>query len=96
MILPGGFQLPLALYVETVTPYVTVASRISPEEAEDSFANDAQDYLLQNMVAGTVRSSRTQTVHMDGLAVFEGTFLCTEMIGRMQTEQIGEEHGKTN
>ena len=96
LILPGGFRIPLAAYVETVTPYVTAVSGISPEAAEDSLANDAQLYLLQNMVAGTVQSRRTQTVHMDGLAVFEGTFLCTEMIGRMQTEQIGEEHGKTN
>ena len=96
LILPGGFRLPLAVYVETVTPYVTAVSGISKEEEEASIADDAQEYLLQNMVAGTVLSSRTQTVQLDGLAVLEGTFLCTEMIGRMQTEQIGEEHGKTN
>ena len=96
LILPGHFRLPLALCVETVIPYDIATIGISSEGIEDDLYSFSKEYLLRDMVAGTIQSSRTNVIQSDDVAFFDGTFLCEEMIGRMKTEQIGEWHGKTN
>lgn len=91
--LPGGFQLPVALVKETVTTYETVTAEVSPEAAEAAMSEFAGDYLLSQLIAGSIEN-RTEQIDRDGdVFVLEGTYLCTEMIGRQKAEKIGELHG---
>ena len=92
--LPGGFQLPVALCVETYTSYEDWTAIIPQEEAEDALREFAGTYLTQQMVAGEIRN-RAETVSLeDGMYVLTGDYVCVEMIGRVQQEQIGDTNGK--
>ena len=94
--LPGGFQLPVALCLETYTFYETGIAGIQKESAEDALTNFSETYLKEQMVAGSIlRKSQTITDE-DGYYRMEGTFVCAEMIGRVQQEQIGETNGKSS
>lgn len=94
--LPGGFQLPLALCVEEYTSYETAVSELPQPETEEALTEFADSYLLQQMVAGEIQS-RLQTVSLtDGVYRLEGSYVCVEMIGRVQREQIGDTNGKNS
>ncbi len=93
--LPGGFQLPAALCVETFTTYETFRSEILQVEAEEALSDYAGSYLSQQMVAGSILS-RSETASLeDGIYRMDGQYVCAEMIGRVQREQIGETNGKS-
>lgn len=94
--LPGGFQLPLALCVEEFTSYETGTAELPQSGAEEALTEYADSYLLQQMVAGEIRS-RLQTVCLDGgIYRLKGSYVCVEMIGRVQREQIGDTNGKNS
>ena len=84
--LPGGFQLPLALAVETYTFYETAVSEEDPVEAETALSAFAQDYLTGRMVAGRILSARQYVSLEDGVYRLTGSYICHEMIGRVQRE----------
>jgi hypothetical protein len=44
------------------------------------------------MVAGTILSYQHHSATGDGFCRMEGEYVCIEMIGKMQREQIGEEY----
>lgn len=88
--LPGGFQLPIALAVDTCTEYTLVPVSLPPEEAEASLSRFASRSLTREMIAGSIlRSDETVTREGD-LWKLQGAYLCREMIGRPRQEQIGE------
>ena len=88
--LPGGFQLPVALCVEELTRYETVKMEIPQTDAQTALSDFADSYLSQQMIAGNILS-RSQTVALEnGIYRLDGKYVCTEMIGRVQREQIGE------
>ena len=90
MTLPGGFQLPVALVRETVTEYETEAVEVLAEDAMEKFSGE---YLLTQIIAGSIES-RVDRFLLDGdVYRLESTFLCTEMIGRQKAEEIGDQHG---
>ena len=94
--LPGGYQLPLGVAVETGTVYQLQESQLQPEALEASIADYGKSYLYQHMVAGEIiNSSETLDVSY-GLIYLNGEYVCTEMIGRVQREQIGEENGENS
>lgn len=94
--LPGGFQLPLALCVEEYTSYETAVSELPQPDAQKALMGFAESYLLQQMVAGEIQS-RLQTVSLTGdVYRLEGSYVCAEMIGRVQREQIGDTNGKNS
>ena len=85
--LPGGFALPVALVKETVIPCQT--SPLEVGDAEEMLRDFASRYLSQQMVAGTV-VDRHETVRPEnGAWHLQGSYACTEMIGKRQQEQIG-------
>ena len=94
--LPGGFQLPIALCIETFQFFETEASEPEQPEAESSLIRFAERYLTQQMIAGRIQS-RVQTVCQEsGYYALKGNYVCTEMIGRVQREQIGDSNGKVS
>ncbi len=94
--LPGGFHLPFALCIETYREYGLQKRAKAIEAANAGLERFADKYLHQQMVAGSVLD-RTQTLSSEnGVYQLTGAYLCTEMIGREQQEQIGVQHGKSS
>lgn len=93
--LPGGFRLPVALCIETDITWEITCRDLSQGEAEADLKEFAGDYLLQQMIAGSLQS-RTETItRRDSCFRLEGVYVCREMIGRVRQEQIGETNGET-
>jgi len=90
--LPGGFSLPFALAVETVTGWKTVTS----EDSEEVLSGVARTYLLQQMVAGRILEETEEAWVENGVRWLTGSYVCREMIGRVQREQIGENYVQNN
>jgi len=88
--LPGGFVLPLALTKETVFACTTETEAVSPEYGETVLRSGVRNRLLQQMISGTIRNETVSVMEADGVYVLEGTYFCTEMIGRSRQEKIGE------
>ena len=57
--------------------------------------DSALRYLESQMIAGSVLQQDTQIVPQDDGVLLRGEYVCMEMIGRVQKEQIGEQNGST-
>ena len=90
--LPGGFSLPLGLATETYTLRETAEREIPIADAEAELAAFGETYLTGQMVAGQILRKQENVTAQSGLYLFSGEYDCTEMIGRVQREQIGEYH----
>ena len=86
--LPGGFRLPVALAVEAFPRW----EKQDLQQTADASAMSAfaRKHLLEQMIAGQIRSNRLSYSEDAELARLTGSCICYEMIGRVQCEQIGE------
>ena len=94
--LPGGYELPIIFLKETVLTCSLTASEIQEETARVQMSQFALEYLMQHMIAGSVAEKREISELTPSGFRLEGSYICTEMIGRRQEEMIGENHGKDN
>lgn len=92
--LPGGFQLPITLWIEVYTPGTWTASEVM--EPEKILSDFAKPYLASRLLSGEILTSRETVTVEDGRVSLTGYYVCTERIDRLQTEQIGDTHGKTD
>lgn len=90
--LPGGFRLPVALCVDTYQRF-ELADGESEFSALDAFAHQ---YLKSQMVAGQIQSGTQAILRSGDTLRLTGSYVCTEAIGKVKPEQIGETNGKTN
>ena len=90
--LPGGFRLPIALCVDTYQSYDLVAG----ESEVSSLEAFARNYLTSKMVSGQILSSTEKIQRSGDKLLYKGRYVCTESIGKVRQEQIGESNGKTN
>ena len=88
--LPGGFRLPVALAVETYTFHDLAQRDAEDANVRASMTEYARNYLNEQMVAGRIRNCTEDFCAEDGIFRLKGTYLCSEMIGRVQREKIGE------
>lgn len=88
--LPGGFQLPLGIGVETQI-FRNLSSRVSEPEP-DQMSQFSRQSLLRSMIAGKIMDAE-EHFSADKLFVLNGRYICEEMIGIPQKEQIGDLHG---
>ncbi len=95
MTLPGGFVLPVALCVDTYSVANLEQQEISPLDAEKALTQFAEACLQQEMVSGTIQEKQESVGSENGCYVLRGDYDCTEMIGRVSREQIGEIHVKS-
>ena len=94
--LPGGFHLPVAL-----VKYSFESRELTPEKVEKSTAQHllsdfSQRYIKDQMIAGQILGASEDMTLLGNAYQLTGTYTCTEMIGRVQQEQIGAYHGKTD
>ena len=88
--LPGGFRLPVGLAVDTCLQASIASNQLTQQELENCLGTMAEQYLKNQMIAGQILS-RTQLFEAQADAcVLAGEYVCTEMIGRVQREQIGD------
>jgi len=95
-VLPGGFQLPIAIAVERwhyyQTDNVTVVAE-SPQILTEEFA---QDYLTEQMLSGKILGKLENVNVGDAVFTLTGRYVCLEMIGRERSEEIIKHHGKSD
>ena len=94
--LPGGFCLPICLGVETVTQWETAETAYLPQTAEYGLSTFARRYVLAQSVAGKILTEQLSVTRNADHFRLQGRFLCSEMIGRVITEEIGVIHGKNS
>lgn len=94
--LPGGFSLPVAVCVDIYSCWETDEMEISRTDASDALELFARRYLKDQMIAGQIKSSVQKVTRNQGVYSLRGSYVCTEMIGMVKTEQIGDTNGKAN
>ena len=93
--LPGGFQLPVALAVETLYYREARTGSVAPEDARALLDAFAENYLRGQMVAGSILDRRDDLLQEGGVFHLTGEYACQEMIGRVRSEEMiesGENH----
>ena len=93
--LPGGFRLPIALWVETRTDWNVTPSECPEEEARERLSGFLKGYVQSLMICGEIRDVSERFSSTDGLYRLEGDFLCREMIGKSRQEGKVTVNGKS-
>ena len=86
--LPGGYQLPLGVTVETYRPYRPVKSILSEALAFEILQNAADRQVKLGMVAGQILQTEQQTQAYNGVYLLTQTTWCREMIARSEPAKI--------
>lgn len=94
--LPGGFRLPAALCIEKFYSYETATVQKAPAEVEVTLAEFSDSCQSALMIAGKILKADRTFTEAAGVFRLDSTYVCTEMIGRVQREQIGEANGKND
>ena len=94
--LPGGYRLPVMLVKEAITGYDTCVQTADEAEAQRLLADFPKAYLNRQLVAASILEAWEDFSCEAGVYRLNGRYACTEMIGREQSEQIGDFHGKTD
>ena len=92
--LPGGFRLPVALCMEEFREREIYSLMESGEAAAEKLAQTSERYLLQHMIAGEILDRTQSLISDEEVFRFEARYVCKEMIGKRQQEQIGDINGK--
>ena len=92
--LPGGYRLPVSVCIDTYQHFRTQSSEAPLQEAE--LKTFAQRYLKSLMIGGSIQRAQQLTARRADVLLLQGSYVCTETIGKVKTEQIGETNGKTN
>ena len=85
IVLPGGFQLPLAVCVETW--YFHDKQEIVRDTAREMLSAFSRNYLLEHMCAGSIYMANEQFSQDDGILMLQGSYSCLEMIGIARLEE---------
>lgn len=94
--LPGGFQLPVKLSVETWIQRETKGALISEEDAQALLKDYSQRYLCTQMIAGQILQTKEATFFEDGVIRLTGEYICHELIGQEQSEEIMDSYEQTD
>lgn len=94
-ILPGGFVLPILLVREYITEYA-IEPVIVPSTRLGWLFDYIEDYLENDLIAGSVLSRQTSTVQTEDTFSIYGTYDCREMIADYECEGILENDGKNS
>ena len=93
--LPGGISLPVSLVCETLSWYSQAEQAVDTEDARGELLSFSQNYLSEQMIAGTVSYADEVLDTKPGVYLLTGQYICTEMIGRERLEN-GEAHEQSD
>ncbi len=94
--LPGGFRLPFGIAVETLLKGSLTDSEAPEDRVSKTVEDYADQYLSEQMIAGTILERQTTFETADTVARLKGIYLCNEMIGKTRYEEIIGQYGETN
>lgn len=92
--LPGGFQLPIGISTDCYREYRLHPGEIPEASAKAHLHTFSRDYLTGQMIAGEIIGKQQRFSCFSGLYQLDGSYVCREMIGQEQREQIGVINGK--
>ncbi len=91
--LPGGFQLPFGVLIQTDIPY----SCIHEESESTAWLEDGcRDYIISQMNSGKILNSSMISKSQNGVMSAWCNYTCREMIGQFRYEEIITDYGKSN
>ncbi len=94
--LPGGLELPVSFVKETIQRFDLMEEDRPEDGLSQELASFADRYLKSQMIAGVILQKVESVAAQQQTYVLEGSYACTEMIGRVRPEEIGEYHGKND
>ena len=94
--LPGGFQLPFALCIDTYFDRNLQEVIIAKNDAQQQLLQFSESHLLQQMISGQIIQKEHNFNDTGCLYQLSSNYTCTEMIGIERREQIGVMNGKRN
>lgn len=94
--LPGGFVLPFGITVETCVYYLPDYAEISQSQAQRIMELQARAYLIDSMISGQILSQAETFSQGEGVYSLTGRYICSEMVGRIQYEEIGVYHEQSS
>lgn len=94
--LPGGFSLPVALIKYNFESREFTPVKVEKSQAQQLLSDFSRCYIRDRMIAGQILATSEEVALLGDACQLTGTYACTEMIGRVQQEQIGAYHGKTD
>lgn len=90
--LPGGFTLPISFGIEQRILYNNQSVAVASGDAQSYLADFADDYLPGQMVSGKILARREAATQLADVCCLQGQYICLEMIGRVQSEEIIGNH----
>ncbi len=94
--LPGKFQLPVCLRVDTYVNQESGPERLTAQEANAQLTAFSARYLPEQMIAGSVEETGQRVLAKGGVYRLRGSYLCREIIGREKREGNGESNGQAS
>ena len=94
--LPGGFALPVAFAVEQLIKFDNDSITAGYETSQTSLMEFADFYLPEQMISGSIQKRKESFVQLQDVLCMQGQYVCLEMIGRVQREEIIGYNGKTD
>lgn len=94
--LPGGFQLPVVLLVEELVCRNVQTTNAQVQDVSNVARETARNYLLGQMISGSILTHELIDEADDDVYVLTGEYRCSEMIGRMRSEEIIQSNGENN
>lgn len=94
VMLPGGFQLPLGVAVETRVFYDCDDASLAEADLAPLLSQFAAGHVTEQMLAGQILSYKEALSRRDGALCLSGEYSCREMIGRERKEEIITPYGK--
>lgn len=96
LLLPGGFQLPVALVTECWTWREEETVYLDETPAREVLSDFAGGYLNGLMVAGQIRQRYETLALADGIYCQYGKYACTEMICKTRIEENLADYAETD
>ena len=92
--LPGKYQLPIAICIDRYFPYDLQDATVTEADIQHTLQRFSENYLIQQMISGQFIGKQHHLMQSDSLFLLESSYVCKEMIGKEQREQIGVMNGK--
>ena len=92
--LPNGVQLPFGLGFEQNVVYEDLTN-VSDFAQITALKEAARSYLVDQMVSGEIRGASETIESKDGLMLISGVYICHELIGREELEDVLQ-YGENN
>ena len=82
MSLPGGVDIPLALWIETYYHTTPRETELEAQAANALLTDYTEKWVQQELVAGQVLTTKSEPQTQDGVFALTQTLHCREMIAR--------------